>query len=51
MNTKEEVLIIEDDQNIADLVEIHLKDLNYDLERATDGIDGLQKAFSLMIIL
>ncbi len=46
MNTREEVLIIEDDHNIADLVEIHLKDLNYDLDRATDGIDGLQKALN-----
>ncbi len=40
------VLIIEDDVNIADLVEIHLKDLDCALERAEDGEPGLQKALS-----
>ena len=38
------VLIIEDDQDIADLVELHLKDLDINLDRATDGEFGLQKA-------
>lgn len=40
------VLIIEDDENICDLVEIHLADLGYDLERAVDGEKGLEKALS-----
>lgn len=36
------ILIIEDDRNIADLVEIHLNDLGYRLDRAENGIDGLR---------
>ncbi len=40
------VLIIEDDVNITDLVEIHLKDLECTLERAEDGEAGLQMALS-----
>lgn len=42
MNKK--VLIIEDDSDIADLLEIHLKDLNLELDRTEDGESGLQKA-------
>jgi two-component system alkaline phosphatase synthesis response regulator PhoP len=42
MNKK--VLIIEDDSDIADLLEIHLKDLNLELDRTEDGEYGLQKA-------
>jgi DNA-binding response OmpR family regulator len=38
------VLLIEDDPDIADLVEIHLKDLGYTLDKATDGQEGLIKA-------
>jgi len=38
------VLIIEDDANIADLVEIHLRDLGFHLDRAVDGPTGLEKA-------
>jgi len=38
------VLIIEDDQNIADLVEIHLDDLGYQLEWVNDGEAGLSTA-------
>ena len=48
------VLIVEDDPNIADLVEIHLKDLGYHLEHAVDGPTGLEKvrhgAFDLVIL-
>jgi DNA-binding response OmpR family regulator len=40
------ILIIEDDPNIADVIEIHMKDLGYRLERATDGKTGLKKALS-----
>ncbi|MEN0006057.1 MAG: response regulator transcription factor [Bacteroidota bacterium] len=36
-------LVIEDDPNIADLLEIHLKDLHFDLERAYTGDHGLEK--------
>jgi len=38
------VLIIEDDPDIADLLELHLKDLDLNLDRAEDGEFGLQKA-------
>ncbi|MCB0283489.1 MAG: response regulator transcription factor [Calditrichae bacterium] len=38
------VLIIEDDPDIADLLELHIKDLNLNLDRAEDGEYGLEKA-------
>jgi DNA-binding response OmpR family regulator len=38
------VLIIEDDKDITDLVEIHLGDLGYSLDKAYDGESGLLKA-------
>jgi len=40
------VLIIEDDKDITDLVEIHLQDLGYSLDKAYDGESGLSKALS-----
>ncbi len=54
METDKTVLMIEDDPDIADVVEIHLNDLGYQLERAEDGITGLNKAlendYSLIIL-
>lgn len=54
MDKSKNVLIIEDDPNIVDLVEIHLKDLGYDLDKVGDGKTGLQKAlendYSLIIL-
>lgn len=44
MEKNKRVLIIEDDPNIIDLVEIHLKDLGYDLDKAQNGRKGLEKA-------
>ncbi len=44
MNGTKNVLIIEDDPNIADLVDIHLKDMGYELDHAPDGPAGLEKA-------
>ncbi|MCI0697833.1 response regulator transcription factor [candidate division KSB1 bacterium] len=44
MNQASKILIVEDDPYVADLVEIHLKDLGYELDRAADGFSGLQKA-------
>ena len=38
------VLIIEDDKDITDLVEIHLSDLGFVLDKAHDGESGLLKA-------
>lgn len=46
MQTTDKILIIEDDQNIADVIEIHIKDLGYKLDRAVDGRSGLEKAIS-----
>ena len=44
MENSKRILIIEDDPNIASVIEIHLKDLGYDLHCAYDGQAGLQKA-------
>ncbi len=44
MTKAPKILIIEDDPHVADLVEIHLKDLGYELERANEGGSGLQRA-------
>ncbi|MCB0615856.1 MAG: response regulator, partial [Phaeodactylibacter sp.] len=48
------VLVIEDDRNIVDLLEIHLKDLNFNLEKCYHGEEGLAKArsgaFDLIIL-
>jgi len=48
------VLIIEDDKNISDLVQIHLKDLGYTITNAFDGETGLKLAlnnsFDLIIL-
>ncbi|MEJ2054093.1 MAG: response regulator transcription factor [Calditrichaceae bacterium] len=41
---KIKVIIIEDDPDIADLLEIHLNDLDLELERTEDGETGLEKA-------
>ncbi len=38
------VLIIEDDPDIGDLLEMHLKDLQLNLDRSEDGENGLKKA-------
>jgi two-component system, OmpR family, alkaline phosphatase synthesis response regulator PhoP len=50
----ERALIIEDDDDIADVVSLHLKDLGLTAERAVDGRAGLQKAlenrYSLVIL-
>ncbi|KAA3617190.1 MAG: DNA-binding response regulator [Calditrichaeota bacterium] len=41
---EKKVLIIEDDPDIGDLLELHLKDLDLNLDRAEDGELGLSKA-------
>jgi len=38
------VLVVEDDIDIVNLLEIHLKDMNCDLTKSHEGIDGLDKA-------
>lgn len=44
MKPKPKILIIEDDPDIIKLVEIHITDLGFELERASDGQTGLTKA-------
>ena len=48
------VLIVEDDRDIADLVELHLHDLGFKLERSANGLEGLERAlntdFALVIL-
>ena len=44
--TVKQVLIIEDDAAIANLVEIHVKDLDCSVDKAVDGVDGLKKALA-----
>jgi two-component system alkaline phosphatase synthesis response regulator PhoP len=46
MAQKEKILIVEDDENIMDVVEIHLRDLGYDVDKAMDGDSGLEKALN-----
>jgi DNA-binding response OmpR family regulator len=38
------VLVVEDDQNIADLLLLHLKDSECEVDVAYDGLNGLEKA-------
>lgn len=38
-----QLLIVEDDPNIAGLVEIHMKDLGFEVDKAFDGREGLKK--------
>lgn len=52
--TMKKVLIVEDDPDIVELVEIHLKDLECNIVKAYDGRDGLNKAlagnFDLLVL-
>lgn len=54
MKTEKSVLIIEDDQNIADLVSLHLSDHGFSVDHAADGVSGVEKAasgdFALVIL-
>ena len=53
-NTMKKVLIIEDDRNLSELVEIHLKDLSCEVVRIEHGEEGLKRAietpFDLIIL-
>ena len=42
----EKALIIEDDQDISELIAIHLSDMNLEVDKAFDGKDGLMKALN-----
>ena len=49
-----QVLVVEDDRDIVDLLEIHLKDLGCQITKAYDGQSGIEKAlrnpFDLIIL-
>lgn len=38
------ILVVEDNRDLAHLLEIHLRDLSYDIDLAFDGNEGLAKA-------
>ena len=40
------VLVVEDDKSIADLLEIHLTDLNCTVTKTMDGAEGLREALN-----
>ncbi|MFT4758902.1 MAG: two-component system alkaline phosphatase synthesis response regulator PhoP [Paraglaciecola sp.] len=37
------VLVVEDDHNIVELLEIHLNDLGCELDKASHGLNGLER--------
>lgn len=41
MDTPKRILIVEDDDNIAELLRMHLSDEGYDVEHVADGRLGL----------
>lgn len=43
---KRRILIVEDERDIASLLELHLTDANFDVSLAADGHAGMQMAFS-----
>jgi DNA-binding response OmpR family regulator len=46
MHKSKKILVIEDNQDLAHLLELHLKDLSYTVDLAFDGVAGLEKAAS-----
>jgi DNA-binding response OmpR family regulator len=51
---KKRILVVEDNPDLANLVVMHLRDLSYEAEAATDGVEGLAMAesgsFDLIIL-
>ncbi len=45
-SARQKILIIEDDRDIASLIELHLRDAGYDAHVARDGEDGLRQALN-----
>ena len=43
MNVQKQILVVEDERDIADLIRLHLEDLNYIVTVARDGNTGLRK--------
>jgi len=44
--TPRRILVIEDDPDIASLMQLHLQDTGYEIDMARDGVGGLQQALS-----
>lgn len=44
MNSRN-VLVVEDEQDIAELLALHLRDINCEVTRAADGHEGMRQAF------
>jgi len=44
LKVQQRILVIEDERDIADLIRLHLRDLDYAVTVATDGDKGLQEA-------
>jgi DNA-binding response OmpR family regulator len=44
VNVQKQILVIEDERDIADLIRLHLEDLNYIVTVARDGNTGLRKS-------
>lgn len=42
----DKVLIVEDDKDISELISIHVGDMNFEVDKAFDGKDGLMKALN-----
>lgn len=54
LTQKKRILVIEDDTDIARLLEIHLSDIAFEVDIATNGVDGLNRAMNTsynMIVL
>ncbi len=45
-SASDKVLIVEDDRDISHLVELHLRDVGYDVDIAHDGSTGLEQALA-----
>ena len=43
---KRKVLVVEDEQDIAELLALHLRDLNCEVSLAADGHEGMRQAFA-----
>jgi len=51
LHAMKQVLVIEDDKEIANLLAIHLTDMDCEVMKAFNGIDGLKKALETDIDL
>lgn len=46
MMSKRKILLVEDETDIAELLALHLRDLDCDVTRAADGHEGMRQAFA-----